>query len=282
MKLKGKTVLVTGASSGIGKEVALRCARDGARVILAARRKQKLEPVKVEVEKLGGEGVVIPTDVTDVDQVKDLFLDATEDGKTLDVVFNNAGLGYIGNIWEIPVENIVKIIDVNVKGMIVVGKYAAEVMQRQQHGHLIFCSSLAGLITLPQWSVYVASKWAITGFADSIRPELRPHKVLVTTLHPGLVKTEFFDEKKADINISEVGDAVEASEVAEKVYEAIFTEKKRILIPGMVKTFAAIYRYLPGVAQKQIEKMAEDADYHTYTKEDEPDFSYVRPVSKDQ
>lgn len=275
MKFKDKTVLVTGASSGIGKGFALRVAKDGATVILAARRKEKLEDVKKEVDELGGHGIIVETDVTDKEQVKNLFLEATKDGRILDFVFNNAGIGFVGYIQDIPADEIEKVIDVNVKGMIMVGKYTSEVMVRQGYGHMIFCSSLAGLITLPQWSVYVASKWAITGFADSIRAELKPHNVLVTTLHPGAVKTEFFDEEKADIDISKMGDALTIEEVAESLYDAAFTDKKRILIPGTTSTFARVYRFFPSVAEKLVAKMAKDVEYTSREKEDEPEFSYI-------
>lgn len=276
MKFKDKTVLITGASSGIGKGFALRVAKDGATVLLAARRKDKLEEVKKEVEELGGKGEVIEVDVTDSSKVKDMLLKATENGRVLDMVFDNAGIGFVGNIYDLPVDEIKNVIDVNITGMIVVAKYASEVMVRQKHGHIIFCSSLAGLITMPQWSVYVASKWAITGFADSIRSELQQFGVKVTTLHPGAVTTEFFDKEKADIDISKMGKALSIEEVADYLYEASFTDKKKIVIPGSSQTFANVYRFFPGLAEKMIMNMAKDVEYTDRSEEDEPEFSYVK------
>ena len=279
MKLKDKTILITGASSGIGKAMALKAAEDKGTVILASRNKEKLDKVKNEVEEKGATAIIIPTDVTKDDEIKNLFLEATKDGKIVDVVFSNAGLGFIGNIWELTTEQIRAMINVNVTGMLVVAKYASEVMVRQKHGHLIMTSSLAGLITLPQWSVYVGTKWAITGFADSIRFELKPYNVKVTTLHPGGVKTDFFAKEKADVDIAKIGNVIEPSEVAEEVHKAIFTNKKKIIIPSMSKSYAFLSKYIPGIVGKLIERQTKDLEYHENVEEDEPDFSYVKCVS---
>lgn len=274
-----KTILVTGASSGIGKAMALKTAEQGDTVILASRSQKKLEAVKNEIEKVGGKGIVIKTDVTNAQEVKKLFLEALKQTEKIDVVFNNAGLGFIANIWEMKAEEIERIIDVNVKGMMLVAKYAAEVMVRQKHGHLIMTSSLAGLITVPQWSVYVGSKWAITGFADSIRHELRPHNVKVTTLHPGAVKTDFFSENKANIDISKIGDTVSPAEVADSVYKTIFTNQKKILIPSIAKSYSLLYKYLPSVVDKLLKNQSQEIVYREDIQEDEPEFSFVKCLS---
>lgn len=280
MKLQNKTILATGASSGIGKAMALRAAKDGATVILAARTADKLESVAQEVIALGGTPIVVPTDVTKIEDIRNLFLKATEGGRKLDVVFNNAGLGYIGKIWELPAEQIQTIINVNTTGMILVAKYAAEVMQRQKYGHLVMTSSLAGLITLPEWSVYVASKWAITGFADSIRYELSPEGVLVTTLHPGMVSTDFFAKEKANQDMSKLDpNALTADQVAEEVYNALFTKQRKIIIPAMSKNIAFLQKYLPSLKDSLFTTSLGKVDYNKTTpEEDEPAFSYVEEV----
>lgn len=280
MKLQNKTILITGASSGIGKAMALRAAKDGATVVLAARTADKLESVAQEVTVLGGTPIVVPTDVTKIEDIRNLFLKATEGGRKLDVVFNNAGLGYIGKIWELPAEQIQTIINVNTTGMILVAKYAAEVMQRQKYGHLVMTSSLAGLITLPEWSVYVASKWAITGFADSIRYELSPEGVLVTTLHPGMVSTDFFAKEKANQDMSKLDpNALTADQVAEEVYDALFTKQRKIIIPAMSKNIAFLQKYLPSLKDSLFTTSLGKVDYNKTTpEEDEPAFSYVEEV----
>lgn len=280
MKLQNKTILITGASSGIGRAMALRAAKDGATVVLAARTADKLETVAQEVTALGGTPIVVPTDVTKIEDIRNLFLKATEGGRKLDVVFNNAGLGFIGKIWELPAEQIQTIINVNTTGMILVAKYAAEVMQRQKYGHLVMTSSLAGLITLPEWSVYVASKWAITGFADSIRYELSPEGVLVTTLHPGMVSADFFAKEKANQDMSKLDpNALTADQVAEEVYNALFTKQRKIIIPAMSKNIAFLQKYLPSLKDSLFTTSLGKVDYNKTTpQEDEPAFSYVEEV----
>jgi short-subunit dehydrogenase len=283
MKLQNKTILITGASSGIGKAVALRVARDGATVLLAARSREKLEAVAREVESLGGIAEVYICDVTSFDDIKNLFLSATKDGRVLDVVFNNAGLGYVENLVNLKEEQIKKIIDVNIYGMIMVSKVAAEVFSRQKHGHIIMTSSVAGLIALPQWSVYVASKWAITGFASCIRPELKPYGVKVTTLHPGLVKTEFFDADNANLDIKNMGEAITSEEVAGAVYDAIFTDKKKIIIPAIAKSYAFLFKYLPGISEKLLESRAGEIENKSLSGvEDMPEFDYIKSIRSEE
>lgn len=279
MKFQSKTVLITGASSGIGKDFALRVAEDGAHIYLASRSIDKLESVKAEVEKVGGTAEVIACDVTRVDQIKSMFLHIAKSGRTLDLVLNNAGLGHIGKIYQLSTEQIQSVIDVNITGMIMVSKYATEVFTRQKHGHLIMVSSLAGLVTLPEWSIYVASKWAITGFADCIRPELEPHGVLVSTVHPGPVKTEFFDADKANIDISKMGEAIEVRDLSNAIHKLAFTKKQRLLIPALTRNFALMYRFFPGITKGMINNLAAKAEYHSDIKEDEPDFDFIQPVT---
>lgn len=277
MELNKKNILVTGASSGIGKAFALKCAKDGAHLILAARNEDKLNIVKAGVEKLGGSAEVFVADVTSVEDIRKMFLFSTKDGRVLDVVFDNAGLGHVAKIWDLTAEQIQQMLNVNTIGMIMVAKFAAEVMQRQKYGHIIMTSSLAGLITLPEWSVYVASKWAITGFADCIRAELKPFNVKVTSLHPGLVNTEFFAKDKANMQINELDkNALTPEMVADAVYESIGTNKKKVIIPEMAKSYAFLQRYLPDLKDALMERLLKDVEYEKEIIEDEPEFSYIK------
>jgi short-subunit dehydrogenase len=280
MKLQGKTVVITGASSGIGKAMSLKAARDGATIIMVARGLEKLQEAAKEVESAGGHPIVMQADVTNVEDIRKVFQKATEGGRVLDAVFNNAGLGHVAPIYELTPEQIKTMIDVNAYGMILVTKFASEVMIRQRYGHIIMTSSIAGLITLPQWSVYVGTKWAMTGFADSIRYELSPFNVKVTTLHPGAVKTGFFDKDKADLDIEKLGGSINPEVVADAVYDALFTHTQKILVPKSSKVFAFLYRYFPAFAQKIIETQAQRVAYHSDIPEDEPTFSHITQVKE--
>lgn len=279
MKLKDKTVVITGASSGIGRAVALRCAQDEAKVVLASRTKEKLDKVAEEVREKGGTPLVVPTDVTDPEQVKNLFDQTMKEFGCVDVVFNNAGLGFIKDLQDMTDDEIKLTVNVNLLGEIYVAKYAAIIFVKQKSGHLINTSSLAGLITVPQWAVYCATKWGVTGFTDTIRLELGKHGVKVTSLHPGAVNTDFFAPNKADLDISKTEETIEPEEVAETVYNAIFTDKERILVPSMAKNYSLLYRFMPGLTQKMIEKLAKDVE-RPDGKTPEYPFSYVTPCMK--
>ena len=175
MKMKDKSIVLTGGSSGIGKAVALRCAKDGAKIIVAARNEEKLQTVVGEINEAGGIGHYVITDVTDPSQVKNLFQKAVDLVGCVDVVFNNAGLGYVKRIFELSDEEITKMINVNVLGITYVAKYASQLMKEQKSGHLVNTSSLAGLISIPQWSVYV---WLYgLGYENSKRKQNRGKSV---------------------------------------------------------------------------------------------------------
>jgi uncharacterized protein len=275
MKLNGRSVVITGGSSGIGKAIALRCARDGAKVLVAARGEDELKQVVVEIDSAGGKGHYHVTDVTDPENVKSLFTYAVEELGCVDIVCNNAGLGYVKRIYELSDDEIGRMVDVNVLGICYVAKYASQVMKEQKNGHIINTSSLAGLITIPQWSVYVATKWAVTGLTDSIRQELAPFNIKVSSVHPGAVKTEFFDKDKADIDISQFEDAVTPEEVAEEIYNTMLTDTRRVLIPSMAKSYSFLYKFLPGITEKLIERLGSDVAYEN--EPEESDFAYVKP-----
>lgn len=273
MKLNKKNILITGASSGIGKAFALKAAKDKCNIILASRNKTKLQNVAKEVNALGSKAHVILTDVTKPEEVKELFLETKKQLGSIDLVFNNAGLGHIANIHELTVAQIEQIIDVNIKGMILVTKFSSEVMTRQNYGHIIMTASLASFIALPKWSVYNASKWAILGFAECIRPELKPFNIKVTTIHPGLVKSEFFAEDKANLDVKTVGSGyVTPEEVANKVYKASLTTKETVILPISSKVYAKLYKFAKPIANFLVNRLASKAKYKESLPEDSPEF----------
>jgi len=261
MKFKDKVVLITGASSGIGKSFALKVAKDNAKIILVSRSQDRLEEVKKEIEKLGSEAYVFATDVSVQENVRKVFEYIYENFKKLDGVFNNAGIGFVGEIWEIKDEEILNTININVVGMITVTKYAAEIMKQQNNGHIVMTSSVAGLVTLPQWSVYVASKWAITGFADCIRTELEKYNINVTTIHPAGIKTNFFDKQKTNIDESKMGKLLDPDYVTEIIYNSFFTKSRQVIIPNSFKLFVTIKKLFPSVYDFLIKKQIKNINF---------------------
>lgn len=282
MKLKDKVVLITGAASGIGKATALKFALDKPKLIISDIDKVKLDTVADEIKSMGYDVEAVKLDVTNPDEINSLFLKIVKDYGQLDIVFSNAGLGFMGPIWEWTIDQIKKTVDVNVFGNMYMSKFASEVFIRQQSGHLILTSSLGGLVAIPQSSVYVGSKWAVTGFADTIRIEMKKYNVKVTTIHPGAVKTVFFDEDKANIDVSKVGDMVEASVVADAVYSAALTDRKKVFVPAAMGGVAALNGVAPGVVEMILNQMTKDAKYHDDVEEDEPEFSNIQPLKTDK
>ncbi|MEO6728773.1 MAG: SDR family oxidoreductase [Candidatus Dojkabacteria bacterium] len=242
MKLTGKTILITGASSGIGKAAALRFAQDKCHLILAARNINELNEVKKLVEEKGSTAEVVTCDVSKEDDIKKMFAGIDK----LDAVFNNAGLGFDGKIFEQDASKIKTLVDVNVLGMILVTKYASEIMVKQKYGHIIMTSSVAGLVPVPGFSVYSATKWAITGFTASVRRELSKHNVKVSSLHPGKIKTYFW--KRGGIDSDEITMS-SVDSVANAVYRALFTNIYKIHVPFYVRVIYLVYRWFPWLVE---------------------------------
>ncbi len=187
-----KAAIVTGASSGIGMETALALARKGYAVVLAGRREDRLDEIALRCEQLGGRGIVHVTDVADERQVAGLVDRAVDELGRVDVMVNNAGFGHFGRVWEIDTADMRAIFDVNFFGLFFGCKAVAPVMMRQRSGHIFNVSSVIGKRGSPFHSAYCATKFAICGLSDSMRVELAPYKVRVTTVCPALTETEFF------------------------------------------------------------------------------------------
>ena len=251
-----KKILITGASSGIGKATAIKFAKelkDQCQLVLIARRKEKLEELKKEIENYSAKAEIIVADLIEKDGVRKTLDTAFEKFEIFDLVFANAGLGFVKTAYEIEDREVEKIIDLNVKSMILTATIASSYMVKEKKGHIIMTSSMAGLIAVPQWSVYCASKWAITGFANGLRMELAPHNILVTSLHPGLVKNEFFGEGKAEVDLNQY-DTVTSDDVANLVYKAAFSKQRQIFIPNNVKTYSLMYKLFPKFTEKLLTK----------------------------
>ncbi len=187
--LKGKTAIITGASSGIGQAAARLLVGEGVRVILTARRKARLEALAGE---LGKDAIVVPADLGDPAQVKALFAAAREhfDGG-LDLLFNNAGLGYNGVFETSKPEEWEKTIEANLYGVLRCTQAAIPMLRGRTGAMIATVSSVGGLYGMAGWSVYNATKWAVVGFCDAIRKELGPEGIRVTVIEPGSVWTEW-------------------------------------------------------------------------------------------
>ena len=187
---KENVAIITGASAGIGKELALRLAKQGSFLVLAARDENKLNEIAAQCRKLGGKAIAVKTDVSDKLQCKDLIEKTFSEYGRIDSLFNNAGISMWAKFDEITdIDMFEKIMKVNYLGSVYCTYFALPHLKKTK-GRLIGISSLTGKTGVPTRSGYAASKHAMAGFFDSLRIELANTGVSVTMIYPGFVSTE--------------------------------------------------------------------------------------------
>lgn len=194
MDPKGKVVIVTGASSGIGEATACQFGREGAKVVLAARRVEKLEALANEIGGMGtgAETLVVQADLSKLEDIQTLIQKTLDKFGRIDVLVNNAGFGRLDWLEKLdPVKDIQGQFDVNVMGVVQTTRQALPVMIQQRSGHIIQMCSMAGLVGTPTYTIYSACKHAVHGFSEALRREVKPWGIDVSMVYPGGVSTEF-------------------------------------------------------------------------------------------
>ena len=188
--IKGKIVVVTGASSGLGEATARLLSAQGARLVLGARRADRLHSLAKDLEAGGGKAFVLQTDVTRPEQVKALVDSAVQSYGRLDVMINNAGIMPQAPLEQLKIDEWDRMIDVNIKGVLYGIAAALPHMQRQKAGHFINVSSVAGHRVGPGFAVYAATKHAVRALSEGLRQEVKPYNIRTTVISPGAVATE--------------------------------------------------------------------------------------------
>ena len=191
--LTDKVVIVTGASSGIGKATAIEFAGKGASVVLAARRVEKLKALHQEISLFNKKCLFVKTDVTSEDQVANLFEQTEKHFGRIDILVNNAGRGLKSKIRDISLDDWQSVLETNLTSVFLCSREALNRMIPQKSGHIITISSIVGLYGTANYAAYCAAKHGVTGFQRSLKWESRKHGIKVSTVFPGRVDTAFFD-----------------------------------------------------------------------------------------
>lgn len=223
--INGKVVAITGASSGIGEATALLLAAGGAKVVLGARRTDRLEALTARITTAGGAAGWIQTDVRRREDLTALVAAARQEYGRLDVLINNAGVGPLAPLDELRVEEWEQMIDVNFKGVLYGIAAALPVFRQQRSGHVVNVVSTAGLRIVPNQAVYAATKNAVRTVSEGLRQEAGPD-LRVTMVSPGFVGTDFVDsttspEVRAQLAASRDSFAIPPEAIARAIAFAI-------------------------------------------------------------
>lgn len=192
-KLDGKVAIVTGASSGIGEATAVALAAEGAQVVLAARRGDRLEKLTQQIKTSGGQALPITTDITDEAQVRQMVNQAKTQLGRVDILVNNAGVMLLGPIDGADTEDWRRMVNINVLGLMYATHAVLPIMKAQGGGHIVNISSVAGRTVSANVGVYNATKWGVCAFSEALRQEVYKDKIRVTVIEPGAVATELAD-----------------------------------------------------------------------------------------
>ena len=256
------TVIITGASQGIGKETTLLFARKGYDIVLAARKADRLEAVASEVRSLGRDALAIPTDVTDPQQVNTLVKKALAHYGAIDVLINNAGIYLLGPVEECSLSDWHQVINTNLWGYIhTIHALLPHFLERGK-GTIVNVGSIGGQIPISYQVPYTASKYAVTGLSESLQAELSPRGIQVCGIHPNFIKTSLMeraifrgqDEQDAQKRHNLVEQALNSpiletpEKVAQAIWDAVKHQRSEVLV-GSAKVSKASYQLFPGLMQ---------------------------------
>lgn len=197
-RLKDRVCLITGASRGIGRAIAIAMAKEGGRIVGNATSRESLAGLEQELKSLGADYLLAPADLSTAEGCLRLVRAAEESMGRIDVLVNNAGINIVKNIDTITLEDWERVISVNLRAPFLCSKYASELMKRQRYGRIINLASIASYVSLPGRSAYSSSKAGILGLTRTLAVELAPYGITVNAIAPGLIETEMLRQRVAE------------------------------------------------------------------------------------
>ncbi len=249
--LSGKVILVTGASAGIGQQTALELAKYNVKLVIAARRKNRLDDLAKEISSLGSEALAVPTDLTDIKQISHLVRYTLKKFGRIDVLLNIAGWGIYKWFEDFKFNEIENQFQVNVLGMAELTRQVIPIMKKQKSGHIINMSSYGSRIVFPPITVYAATKYAVEGLTDGLRRELGPWGIRVSRVHPSAVTgTEFnkLSEKRGGVKYhsSPIG-RISKEYVAKKLVSLIENPRPSLFLGRLYDIVVSYNRFFPRI-----------------------------------
>jgi short-subunit dehydrogenase len=249
--LLDKVAIVTGASSGIGRETALALADQGAHVVLAARDVTRLQEVAKAIRALGRETLVVPTDVTHTEQVEQMAAQTLGRWGRIDVLIANAGLYVRRPVTELTLDDMKRSMDVNFYGAVSAVLAVLPSMLAQGSGHLVLVASMDGKKGIPPDAPYVAAKYAMNGFGDVLRQELHGTGVYATTVFPGRVDTPMIEH----LRVPTISSKLPPQAVAHAIVKAIRSQSPEVIIPRSARALVYLNIVSPRLADWFVRKL---------------------------
>ena len=247
--LENKVVLITGASSGFGEDAALLFAKEGCKVVLAARRIDRLQNLAIKIQDLGGEAFAIPADIVDSAEVDNMVQTTLDLYGHIDILFNNAGIGRVDWFENHSLErDINMLVQVNLTALMQVTRVVLPHMLKRGEGHIINMVSVAGLIASPLITSYSASKHGARAFTDALRREVAPLGIKVSGIYPGPAATEFGQHVGRNESYRFVNSALNlrmtSAYVARRILDVAKRPRRSLIIPWwfrIVTTFDMLF-----------------------------------------
>jgi hypothetical protein len=249
--LKGRVVLLTGASGGIGRAAASLLAREGARLALHGRREEPLHDLVSEIAGLGGEAVAIPGDVRSAADAERAVTAAVARFGAIDALVSNAGIGVLRPFDRLLDSEIAEMWETNLLGAVRMTRAALPRLV-ERRGILLYVTSLAGRIGAPCYSGYGASKFGLIGLSEALRRELKPRGVRVVTLIPAAVEGEFLDrlDRSLALGSGPAGVILTAEEVARGIADGLRRPRPEIYLPWWNRWLATVDVAFPGASDR--------------------------------